>query len=298
MKRLATLLLVSAIATSCNQTKQISTKMNAAFDYEAHRGGRGLYPENTIPAFLHALDLKVSTLEMDCVISADGQVVLSHEPFFSSDISSHPDGSPVKSDEAKKLNIYKMNYDEIAKFDVGKRVHPKFPEQIKMSAVKPLLTDVIKAVKEKCISKNIPLPYFNIETKSKPSTDNVYHPAPEKFVDLIMNVITQHGMEDKIIIQSFDFRTLQYLHKKYPLIKTAMLIEANDSRSLRKQLDDLGFVPTIYSPEKSLTTPNSITEAHERGMKVIPWTVNDKKQIKNLMKMGVDGIISDYPNYF
>jgi len=113
-----------------------------------------------------------------------------------------------------------------------------------------------------------------------------------------MEVIKENQMEDFVIIQSFDFRTLQYLHKHYPNIKTAMLIEADNKSSFRKQIKDIGFIPSIYSPESSLVIANLVKECHDLNMKIIPWTVNDKKEIERFKKMGVDGIITDYPNLF
>jgi len=111
-------------------------------------------------------------------------------------------------------------------------------------------------------------------------------------------VIKEKEMEEYVIIQSFDFRTLQYLHQHYPKIKTAMLIEDFDKRGLDKQLQTLGFTPTIYSPAYQLVTPQLIADCHAKQIKVIPWTVNDKKKIEELKAMGVDGIISDYPDLF
>lgn len=142
------------------------------------------------------------------------------------------------------------------------------------------------------------MPYFNIETKTLPETDNIYHPAPAEFVELLMAVIREKGMEDFVIIQSFDFRTLQYLHEHYPKIRTSLLIEANSKSSFRKQMKDIGFTPTIYSPDLSLVTPELIKSCHDLNMKIIPWSVNDKAKIEELKKMGVDGIITDYPNLF
>ena len=113
-----------------------------------------------------------------------------------------------------------------------------------------------------------------------------------------MKVIKESEMEDYVIIQSFDFRTLQYLHKNYPKIKTAMLVEADNKSSFRKQIKDIGFTPDIYSPESTLVIPGLIKDCHDLNMKIIPWTVNDKKKIDELKKMGVDGIITDYPNLF
>jgi glycerophosphoryl diester phosphodiesterase len=161
-----------------------------------------------------------------------------------------------------------------------------------------LLSDVIDSAKSYSLENNRELPYFNIETKSDPVTDNIYHPAPGEFVDLIMAVIREKGIEDRVVIQSFDFRTLRYLHTKYPMIKTAMLIEDFDERGIKDQLKSLGFTPTIYSPEHKMVNAELVKKCHEQNIKIIPWTVNDKGRIEELKKMGVDGIISDYPNLF
>ena len=274
--------------------------MNAIhnFDKQGHRGCRGLLPENTIPAMKKALDLGVTTLEMDAVITKDGEVILSHEPFFNHEITTKPDGTTVKLREEKSLNIYAMTYSEVQQFDVGLKPHPRFPQQQKTAAVKPRLLDVIEAVKQHCTEKGIPLPQWNIETKSIPATDNSYHPAPEVFVEKLMAVVQQNGIASQTIIQSFDFRTLQYLHQQYPAQKTAMLIEDYDKRPLDEQLQSLGFTPTIYSPHFSLVTAELIKNCREKGLKVIPWTVNEKEEMEKLIALGVDGVITDYPNLF
>ena len=272
--------------------------MTASFDTQGHRGCRGLMPENTIPAMKTALDLGVTTLEMDIVFTKDKQAILSHEPFFNHEITIKPDGSYVTEAEEKTLNIFGMNYEEVKRYDVGIRPHPRFPAQKKIAAYKPLLIDVLDSVQQYTSVLKKPLPFFNIETKTSPSTDNIYHPGPAEFVDELMKVIRAKQIEERVIIQSFDFRTLQYLHKKYPLVKTAMLIEDFDERGLKDQLKALGFTPTIYSPEHKLVSEDLVKKCHEQNIKVIPWTVNDKPRIDELRKMEVDGIISDYPNLF
>jgi glycerophosphoryl diester phosphodiesterase len=113
-----------------------------------------------------------------------------------------------------------------------------------------------------------------------------------------MSVINEKRIKDRVIIQSFDFRTLQYLHQKYPEMKTAMLIEGFDKRTLDEEINALGFIPIIYSPDYSLVNEDLIKKCHEQKIKVIPWTVDDKKSIDKLKAMGVDGIITDYPNLF
>ena len=285
---------------ACHVAKKLpeSTEVIAGFDSQGHRGARGLMPENTIPAMMHALDLGVTTLEMDISFTKDKQAILSHEPFFNHQITTKPDGSPVTEKEERLLNIYQMNYDEVKKYDVGMKVHPRFPQQQKISAYKPLLSEVLDSVDEYMKKSKRPLPYFNIETKSDPVGDNLYHPAPAEFVDRLMAVIRSKKIEDRVIIQSFDFRTLRYLHEKYPLIKTAMLIEDFDERGIRDQIKALGFTPTIYSPEHKMVTEQLVKQCHEQNIKIIPWTVNDKARMEELKKMGVDGIISDYPNLF
>jgi glycerophosphoryl diester phosphodiesterase len=267
-----------------------------SFDKEGHRGCRGLMPENTVPAMINALDLNVTTLEMDIVFTKDKQAILSHEPFFNHEITTKADGSFIDEKEEKKFNIYNMSYAETQKYDVGMKPHPRFPDQKKIAVHKPLLADVFDSVKLAMMTRKRPYPFFNIETKTTAATDNVYHPAPAEFVDLLMKVIKEKSMEEYVIIQSFDIRTLQYLHKKYPEIKTALLVEADNKNSFRKQLKDLGFSPTIYSPDFSLVTDVLVANCHNNGIKLIPWTIDDKAKIEELKKMGVDGIITDYPN--
>ncbi len=286
---------------ACHMAKTAGTAAGtgqAPLDTQGHRGCRGLMPENTIPAMISALNMGVATLEMDAVITKDKKVVLSHEPFFNHEITTRPDGSFIDEREQKNYNIYQMTYDEVKRYDVGMKPHPRFPRQQKMKAVKPLLSDLIDSVEHFMMSSRRPHPFYNIETKSLPITDNIYHPAPAEFVELLMSVIKEKNIQDRVIIQSFDFRTLQYLHQHYPAIKTAMLIEDTDKRSLEQQLQSLGFDPTIYSPDQSLVNAMLIEKCHKRNIKVIPWTVNDKATISRLKSLGVDGLISDYPDLF
>jgi len=295
-------LLILLIAMACSNAKNLqSTPLGAGwlvFDKQGHRGCRGLMPENTLPAMKTALDLGVTTLEMDIAFTKDKQAVLSHEPFFNHEITTKPGGSFVTEAEERSLNIYKMSYAEVKTYDVGMKPHPRFPGQQKIKVYKPLLADLLDSVQQYMMTSKRALPYFNIETKTDPATDNIYHPAPEEFVDELMKVIYAKKIEDRVVIQSFDFRTLRYLHKKYPLIKTAALIEDFDERGIKDQLKSLGFTPTIYSPEYKLVSADLIKKCHEQNIKIIPWTVNDRETIERLKGMGVDGIISDFPDLF
>lgn len=278
--------------------KETSQTSQTDFDKQGHRGCRGLMPENTVPAMINALGLGVTTLEMDVVITKDKQVILSHEPFFNHEITTKPDGTFIGEKEERQYNIYQMNYDVVAGYDVGLKPHPRFAKQQKMRAAKPRLADVFDSVKNYMMMARRPFPYYNIETKTTPATDNVYHPAPAEFVELLMKVIKEKQMEEQVIIQSFDFRTLQYLHQKYPQIKTAMLIEDFDTRTFEQQLKALGFTPTIYSPAYKLVTKELVSKCHAQNIQVIPWTVNTKDEIEKYKGMGVDGIITDYPDLF
>lgn len=267
------------------------------FDKQGHRGCRGLMPENTIPAMLNALGMGVTTLEMDVVITKDGQVILSHEPFFSHEITTKPDGTFIEEKDEKGFNIYQMSYAEVQRYDVGMKPHPRFTQQQKMKLTKPLLADVFSAIKKDMMTRRRPYPLYNIETKSMSATDDIYHPKPADFVEQLMKVIKDNGMESYVVIQSFDFRTLQYLHQHYPTIKTAMLIEDYDKRSIEDQLKALSFNPTIYSPAHELVNEALIKKCHAQNIQIIPWTVNNK-EIDRLTALGVDGIITDYPNLF
>lgn len=284
-------------AVACGTTKQSASTVQISFDKEGHRGCRGLMPENTIPAMLKAIDLDVTTLEMDLQISADKKVVVSHDPNFNENITTTPDGHTLTKAEAAKLLLYTMPYDSIRKYDVGLKPHPAFPQQQKMAAYKPLLADLIDAAEPYAKGKGKTMQY-NIEIKSTPAGDGKKHPPVEEFVDLAMAVINSKGTAGRTIIQSFDPRALQVMHRKYPNVMTALLIEDFDKRSLDAQLEQLGFVPTVYSPHFSHVTEALVQSCQSKKMKVIPWTVNDLEGMKKLKSLGVDGIISDYPNLF
>ncbi len=290
-------LLILLMNFSLVSLAQSSSNMEQ-LDKQGHRGCRGLYPENTIPGFLKAIDLGVKTLEMDLVITKDKKVILSHEPFFNHEITTLPNGEYVSESNERELNIYEMVYSEVKKYDVGQKVHPRFLQQQKIKANKPLLAEVIDSVEMHAKTNNKQPLFYNIETKIQPQTDNVYHPEPQEFVDLIMAVILEKKIQNRVIVQSFDSRSLQYLHQKYPSVKTALLVEAFDKKSFEKQIEDLGFTPTIYSPAQELVDLNLVQECRSKMIKLIPWTVNDLETIRRFVALGVDGIITDYPNLF
>ncbi|WPZ08812.1 glycerophosphodiester phosphodiesterase family protein [Roseivirga spongicola] len=263
-------------------------------DVQGHRGARGLVPENTIPAFIRALEEGVTTLELDVVITKDKQVVISHEPYMSISICSKPNGQPVTNSEMEQFNIYQMTYAEVSRFDCGIRGNSRFPEQQKMAASKPLLVDMIKQVENYLAEKGLPKVAYNIELKSTPKGDGISHPQVEEFADIVQTVLDQVLTNDRYTIQCFDFRVLKYYHQKYPDVDLVALVE--NMKGVKGNLKELGFVPEIYSPYHALLSRKDIELCHQEGMKVIPWTVNDRDRMEKLVNWGVDGIITDYPD--
>jgi len=267
------------------------------FDIQGHRGCRGLLPENTIEAFKKAIDLGVTTLEMDVVISKDNQVVLSHEPFLSHEICLDKLGNEIAETNEHAYNLFQMNYAEIKACDCGSKIHPRFKEQQKLKTIKPLLSEVIDFV-ENYIKTNYPNKkiQYNIETKSDPKGDDLFHPKPKEFVDLLVKILSDKNISDRVYIQSFDVRTLQYLHVNYSQFKTVLLVE--NKMSIAKNLKILGFKPDVYSPEFILISKKKVKQLHQKNIKVIPWTINKKEDMKRIISFGVDGIITDYPNRY
>jgi glycerophosphoryl diester phosphodiesterase len=263
------------------------------FDIEGHRGCRGLMPENSIPAFIKALELGVTTLEMDVVITKDKQVLVSHDTFMSHEFCRTPDGKNITTQEEKLHNIYQMSFAQVSHYDCGLQPHPRFPGQKKIAVSKPLLKDVIDT-SEKFLKDHGATAGYNIEIKSIPEGDHIFHPVPEEFTELLMSVIMEKNIEKRTIIQCFDLRPLQYLRKKYPKMVLSFLVENN--LSPEENISELGFVPDVYSSDYTLVNEHLIKYSQEKNMKIIPWTVNDLSEIMRLYKMGVHGIITDYPD--
>lgn len=284
---LITLLFVSILSFAQN-------KQQVKFDVQGHRGARGIMPENTIEAMIKGLELGATTLEMDVVISKDKKAVVSQEPYFNHEYSLTPAGKEILFKDEKKHNIYQMDYAEVRKYDVGNKIHPRFPGQQKIKAYKPLLEELIDSVENYVKVNKLAKPDYNIETKLIRKGDGEFQPSPEEYVEIIMAIVKQKKLEKRVIIQSFDIRTLQYLHQKYPKMRTSLGID--EKEDFENNIKDLGFKPTIYSPYSVLVGKSLVDKCHAAGIKIIPWTVNSVKDIKYLMNLGVDGIITDYPN--
>lgn len=279
----------------------INTVNAQTFDFEGHRGCRGLMPENTIPAFKKALDLGVTTLELDVCISKDHQVVVSHEPYMNNLFCSKPDGSPVTKAEEKSLNLYTMTYDEIKKYDSGIRGNVLYPEQQKLATYKPLLKDMIAACEAYIKEHKLKPVKYNIEIKSEEQEYGISQPKTvEEFSDLVYKEIMKQLPPERVVLQSFDFNVLKYWNlqfknKKYKKVTLSALVE---NEMVDSTLEKLGFLPDIFSPYYKNLIKRRVDMCHEKGIKVVPWTVNDVETMKAMIAIGVDGLISDYPNRF
>ena len=260
---------------------------------EGHRGCRALMPENTIAAMKKALDLGMQVLELDVVISKDKQVVVSHDSYMSHDICLKPNGDSISAAEEKSLLLYNMTYAEIKSYDAGTKHNKAFPEQQNFAAYKPLLSELIDSVDLYAKQKGMSKPSYNIEIKSQPKMDDIEQPKTAEFVELVMNVLKPRDMNKRMNIQSFDPRPLHLIHQLYPKIKIAYLTA--NAKTVEENLTDLGFTPDIYSPYYKTVKEETVKLCHDKKMTIIPWTVNTKAEVQVLVKLGVDGIISDYP---
>lgn len=263
------------------------------FDLQGHRGYRARWPENTWVGMKAALDAGVATLEMDVVISKDRQVVLSHEPWFNSEICGTSDA----------LNLYQLNYDQIRSYDCGSpKGHPRFPLQQIGPSPKPLLSEIFDSVRAYCNSKGRVLPLWNIEIKSKKEWDGVYHPLPEDFARLVLDVVKASGMKDRCMIQSFDRRIPRAVYAVDSAVELVVLEEYRRNpfrtRVAIGALDAVGVPVGTYSPQYRMVTKRLVRRMHQRGIRVVPWTVNKPQAMRRLVRKGVDGLITDDPGIF
>lgn len=291
--RTVPLLLLVPLMISCASLSN-TTKLTNTIDLQGHRGCRGLLPENTIPAFLKALEIGVTTLEMDLVISKDNKVVVSHEPFFAHEISTDPQGQSITKSDAHAHNMYEMSYKEIARYDVGMRQHERFPTQQVMKAVKPLFSEVVKAAEQESKEKGYSLPFYNVEIKRQPKHDGKFHPEGLEFAKLVVQAVQRTGIKDRIMIQSFDPASLQFVKTLDPEIQLVLLIQ--NRKSAEHNIKELGFKPEVYSPYFKLVDQQLVDFCKSQKIKLIPWTVNELEDMNAMIELEVDGIITDYPD--
>ncbi len=290
------------------------------FDVQAHRGGRARRPENTLAAFAYAVELGVDTLEMDLAVTKDRVVVVSHDYRLNPTITRGPDGGFLEEDA--RILIRDLDFEQLQRYTVGeiKRGSDywyRFREQVAVPGERiPSLSQMF----ELADSMGADTLHFNLEIKT-------YPPFPEytidynEFVKLVLKSIREYGLESRVAIQSFDWRTLKAVKERAPDISIACLTVGNfsiDGAWYNLQpggdgpspwLADLDFdgyrsIPAlvqafgadILSPSYREIERRDVEEAHRLGMKVIPWTVNDQRIMKKLIGWGVDGIITDEPD--
>jgi glycerophosphoryl diester phosphodiesterase len=187
-----------------------------------------------------------------------------------------------------------MHYEQIRAFDIGTKVNVGFPGQKKFKTYLPLLEELIDSVQAEIKVKNSKQVFYNIETKCEAKGDGIVNPTPEVFVKLLMDVIQAKKITSYVVIQSFDKRTIQIIHQKYPNIKTSFLVD--NKKSYEENIADLSYKPFILSPRTTMVDAELVRKAHADGIKVIPWTANTTEEIGRLKALHVDGIITDYPN--
>lgn len=276
------------------------------FDVQGHRGARGLLPENTMPAFTAADDLGVTTLEMDTKVTSDGVLVVTHDSTLNPDLVRDPIGRWVGGGIA----LNSLSAAEVEEFDVG-RLRPgsayaeRFADQTPVDGTRiPRLREVLDTFRDRSAVR------FNIETKIEPDAPAL-SPAPAEFARMLVAEVRAAGVEQRCTIQSFDWRTLQEVQRIAPEIPTVALTEADPALLADGQwtaglrLDDHGAsVPAlvaasgadVWSPDFETLTAESVRDAHQRGLAVVPWTVNDPEDLAAVVALGVDGVISDYPD--
>lgn len=267
----------------------MSCPSNIEFHIQGHRGCRGLFPENSLPAFEKAMDLNVRTIELDIAITKDKKVVVSHEPFMSRTICLKPDGSEIPESEDMVYNLYEMTHKEIKQFDCGTKFHPTYPNQIKLKAYKPLMTEVFQLAEKKKSDVK-----FNIEIKSKAEYYGIYTPEPNEYVHIVLNEIRNYGFVERSNLQSFDINILEEIHCQEPLIKIALLIDEDED--IGTKLSQLSFKPNIISPYFKLVFKDLVCNYQAQGFTIIPWTVNEESDMKSMLNYGVNAIITDFPN--
>ena len=289
-------LIALALTLGCktvNQQNNMEAKF-PDFSAEAHRGGRGLMPENTIIAMQNAMTMDhITTLEMDTHITKDNQVMVTHDDYLSPGFMLTPDGKDIPKEDAKKYPIYQMDYNLLKTFDIGTKVNAGFKQQKKIKTYIPLLADLIDSVQKEIKLKGKKQLFYNIETKCDVAGDNVVNPTPAVFVKLLINVIDQKKITPYVVIQSFDKRTIQIINEQYPKVKTSFLVD--NKKTYEENIADLGYKPFILSPNYKMVTAELVKKAHADGVKIVPWTANTPEEITRLKALKVDGIISDYP---
>lgn len=264
-----------------------------AFEIQAHRGGRALFPENTLHAFCHAASLGIRVLELDLVVSKDHQILVSHDPWLSAPLCADAHGHQLSAEDRFRYIIYEMNSADIASFDCG-LPHPSFPGQLRVASFKPPLATVFREVDSYMISSGMKGEMiYNLEIKSWPDKDDLFHPPPDQYAALVVQLIETAGLSLRVRIQSFDERVIRAAWRVNPRLCYGLLIEERHNPD--RLLLELGFVPRYVNPHFSLVEREMTEAFHEKGIGMIPWTVNRREEMLAMKSLGAEGIITDYP---
>ena len=267
------------------------------FEIQAHRGARAYFPENTIQAFCHAALLGVRVVELDLVVSKDQQIIVSHDPWLSAPLCSDVSGEPLSHEDRWRYTLYDMLYSDIARYDCG-RSHPSFPQQARIATCKPLLYQVFREVDAFMVSAGLSgSMIYNLELKSWPDKDGLYHPPPSQYAELVLDLVEAAGLSPRVRIQSFDKRVVREAWKLNPELCYGLLIDHGNEGAgdIMRLLSMSVFLPDYLNPHRSLVDRDLTDRLHERGVRVIPWTVNDPEEMLAMQDIGADGIITDYP---
>ena len=284
LKTLAVLTTTTAYLMSA--TPSMATQRQN-IDVQGHRGSRASHPENTLPAFAHALESGADTLELDLQLTKDNHLVVAHDRHVSSKLCRSSDGQAI----SKPVPIRSLTLKQLKTYDCGSVRQEAFPKQVLVphTAI-PSLAEVFRFVSESTIpgAKSVK---FNIEMKLVPRfVGEGSH--PEQFAQLLLDTAKQHGMLDRITVESFDHRSLLAIKHLNPKIPVAAL--------LGQDLPDWQAVITaakadIISPDMDWVTTEAVQAAHAIGARVIPYSANHEEDWNYLIACGVDGIITDDP---
>ncbi len=262
-----------------------------------HRGCRGWWPENTIKSFQEALCFGATAIELDIVLTKNGDVLVSHDPYMHHTICSKPDFSTISEVEELSLNIFEMTTEEAQQYCVGIVPHSKFPEQHLYRTSKPLLKDAItQTILFAHSNLKLKKPtLWNIEIKSKQEWDNIFHPEPAQYVESFLKHFNAVPIKDCSVIQSFDARILEELHNQDPSLRLVYLSDSK-AMSVIEKLSELSFVPFGFSPNYLLLNDDTIHTCTDRNIELMVWTVNEVEDLKRMLDIGIRHIITDYPD--
>ena len=264
-----------------------------SFEIQAHRGARSFFPENTLPAFCKAADLGVRVLELDLVVSKDHEIVVSHDPWLCGPLCSDPLGHSLSVEDRLRYIMYDMPYIDIAAFDCG-LPHPSFFHQHRIAACKPLLSTVFKTVDAYMASERMKgSMIYNLEIKSWPDKDGIFHPPPDRYSTLVLQIIEEAGLSNRIRIQSFDYRVVREAWTLNPQLCYGLLID--EAIRMEHAIKALDFLPQYVNPHFSLVDRELTEHLHSQDIMMIPWTVNCRTDMQAMKQIGADGIITDYP---